>query len=163
MHYFWPWPYITANESTWIQSCGQWMKVTQSMCISEWVCVWGVCYRGQITYVECLCELPPWWRADTAYLSLTQADLHTEPGISDPDGQEASQPLSSNTLICTHAYTFISLTTVHRLNFSGFSPSSASPFEPSLFLFLDNLAEPWASIQALLKQTEKNNRNDDHN
>lgn len=47
-------------------------------------------------------------------------------------------------------YTVISLTTVHRFNFRGFSPSSASPFEPSLFLFLDNRAEPWASIQALI-------------
>ncbi len=46
MHYFWPWPYITANESTWIQSCGQWMKVTQSMCISEWVCVRSLLQRA---------------------------------------------------------------------------------------------------------------------
>ncbi len=46
MHYFWPWPYITPNESTWIQSCGQWMKVTQSMCISEWVCVRSLLQRA---------------------------------------------------------------------------------------------------------------------
>lgn len=58
-------------------------------------------------------------------------------------------------LIYKHAYTIISLTTVHRFNFTGFSPSSASPFEPSLFLFLDNRAEPWASIQALWNVMEK--------
>ncbi len=111
MHYFWPWPYITAND----QPDPVMRSVNEVN--TEHVYIWmGVCVRsllrGQITYVECLCELPPWWRADTAYLSLTQADLHTEPGISDPDGQEASQPLSSNTI--SHLYTCLHLHLTHH-------------------------------------------------
>lgn len=34
--------------------------------------------------MECLCELPLWWRADMAYLPLTQAGLHMGLDILDP-------------------------------------------------------------------------------
>ncbi len=146
MHYFWLWPYIMPIESTWLLSCGQWLEVTQSMCISEREFannLRGVPLRASsmVTRWYSFSSIDSSWSAYGAgYFRPWGARSNT--------AFELKYHLSS-------VHTFISLTTVYRFNFSAFWPSSASPFEPSLFLFLDNLAEPWASIQALLKHIEK--------
>lgn len=132
------------------------MKVTADTCISE--CVWGRSSPQGGKYLT--------WSASASFLhgdALIWLIFHwlelicIRSRVFQTLREKKHHSLWSQTpsLIYKHAYTIISLTTVHRFNFTGFSPSSASPFEPSLFLFLDSRAEPWASIQALWNVMEK--------